>query len=180
MANVVMDTHQYLAWSPALYTIESYCQVFKVNLTGPRVSKIKYEKWVGEWSLATDVCAHWLEGFNDARSNGYQYECQKVDCPKSYLPPPYDVDFDRSAAMLGPFGESTQSTIQEGKCLIDSAHFNFNKVDKFANCQKEVFDQTFDGQFFWNFRNELEPRWNYIEAYDQGWLNFKVKTNFLQ
>lgn len=71
MENVVMDTHQYLAWSPALYTMKSYCSVFNVNLTGPRVKRIKYEKWVGEWSLATDVCAQWLEGFNDARSDGY-------------------------------------------------------------------------------------------------------------
>jgi glucan 1,3-beta-glucosidase len=107
MENVVMDTHQYLAWSPALYTMKSYCSVFNVNLTGPRVKKIKYEKWVGEWSLATDVCAQWLEGFNDARSDGYQYNCQKVECPRSYLPEEYAVDFDRSAAMLGPYGEST-------------------------------------------------------------------------
>ena len=22
----------------------------------------------------------------------------------------------------------------------------------------------------WTFRNELEPRWNYITAYDNGWI----------
>jgi hypothetical protein len=26
---------------------------------------IKYPVWVGEWSLATDMCAHWLGGLND-------------------------------------------------------------------------------------------------------------------
>jgi len=30
---------------------------------------IKYEVWVGEWSLATDVCATWLGGFNDANTD---------------------------------------------------------------------------------------------------------------
>ena len=49
----------------------AYCEAVKINLSGERVDKIKYEKWVGEWSLATDHCALWLEGFNDARSSGY-------------------------------------------------------------------------------------------------------------
>ena len=35
----------------------------------------------------------------------------------------------------------------------------------------DMFDKHLHGQFFWNFRNELEPRWNYITAYDNGWLN---------
>ena len=65
MQNVVMDTHQYLAWSPRLGSIDKYCDVYRANLSGPRVRNIKYEKIVGEWSLATDTCAMWLEGFND-------------------------------------------------------------------------------------------------------------------
>ena len=28
----------------------------------------KYEVWVGEWSLATDTCAFWLDNFNDSKS----------------------------------------------------------------------------------------------------------------
>ncbi len=69
--------------------------------------------WVGEWSLATDVCAHWLGGFNDSNTE-YQFECKKVDCPVSYMPEPYNVDFDRTAASLGPYGESDRATIKYG------------------------------------------------------------------
>lgn len=29
---------------------------------------LKYPVWLGEWALATDVCAHWLGGFNDANT----------------------------------------------------------------------------------------------------------------
>ena len=32
-------------------------------------NKTKYEVWHGEWSLATDSCAHWLGGFNDGKAN---------------------------------------------------------------------------------------------------------------
>ena len=38
-----------------------------------------------------------------------------------------------------------------------------------ARSQLEVFEKT-HGQFFWNFRTELEPRWSYIEAVKRGWL----------
>ena len=35
----------------------------------------------------------------------------------------------------------------------------------------------------WTVRNELEPRWNYIKSYDNGWIKNKMpKTpeTFLQ
>ena len=63
---------------------------------------IKYEVWVGEWSLATDVCATWLGGFNDANTDASR-TCQRVECPASYMDT-YGTDFDRTAAELGPKG----------------------------------------------------------------------------
>jgi hypothetical protein len=33
-----------------------------------------------------------------------------------------------------------------------------------------------DAQFIWNFRTELEDRWDYIRAYDRGWLNRKTQA----
>ena len=29
--------------------------------------------------------------------------------------------------------------------------------------------------FMWTFRNELEDKWNYITAFDKGWIK---RTNF--
>lgn len=45
-----------------------------------------------------------------------------------------------------------------------------------------IFDDAVEGQFIWNFRTELEPRWSYIEAYDKGWLNKSARKarTFLQ
>ena len=28
----------------------------------------------------------------------------------------------------------------------------------------------------WTVRNELEPRWNYIDSYDKGWIKNKTST----
>ena len=33
-----------------------------------------------------------------------------------------------------------------------------------------TFNKHVEGQFLWNFRNELEDKWNYVTAYDKGWL----------
>ncbi len=58
----------------------------------------------------------------------------------------------------------------KGMCPRDSAHFKDKKVAKLGAEYMETFDKHVHGQFFWTFRNELEPRWNYITAYDNGWL----------
>lgn len=55
-----------------------------------------YEVWIGEWSLATDTCALWLGGFNDANSN--PTNCKPVTCPRSYMPESeFDTSFDRGS-----------------------------------------------------------------------------------
>ena len=99
-----MDTHQYLAWwSQHGDDIGTYCDDYGstiANVAGP----VKYDVWVGEWALATDVCATWLGGFSDANTDATR-TCQRVDCPYSYLEE-HAVDFDRTAAKLGPFGKN--------------------------------------------------------------------------
>lgn len=57
--------------------------------------------------MATDVCAMWLGGFNDANTEP-QFKCKWVDCPTTYMTGS-NVDFDRSAAMLGPFGTGNKT-----------------------------------------------------------------------
>ena len=27
-----------------------------------------------------------------------------------------------------------------------------------------------DAHIIWTFRNELEPRWSYVQSYDAGWI----------
>jgi len=40
-----------------------------------------------------------------------------------------------------------------------------------AKCAHESFNKHVDGTFFWTAHNELDVRWDYIRAYDIGWLN---------
>ena len=91
-----------------MFTAEEFCDDYERNAS--TADKVKYEVWIGEWALATDVCAHWLGGFNDGNTDP-QFKCKKVSCPKSYLPAANAVDFDRTADMLGPFGTGTPEDV---------------------------------------------------------------------
>jgi hypothetical protein len=174
MDNVVMDTHQYLAWWGTTEYIGSYCDGY--GNTVRNAKNIKYPVWVGEWSLATDVCALWLGGFND-NNTPYANECQWVDCLYTYLDDSTGTDFDRTADMLGPYGSNTLSTVQKGKCPKDSANFDEDAVQTLGTCMMYIFNDAVDGHFMWTARNELEERWNYVSAYDKGWIKNSDATN---
>lgn len=128
---VIMDVHYYTAWSPAKWNIESYCDQYEEDWK--IAEKIKYDIWVGEWSLATDVCAMWLGGFNDGGAP-FVYDCAWKECPYSYLPEETAVDFDRSAAEIGPFGSITDSSPKYGKCPTDSDYFSEDDVQRLGEC----------------------------------------------
>ena len=174
--NVVMDTHQYFAWWGAQDDIGNYCDGYGGTMS--QAFDVKYDVWVGEWSLATDVCALWLGGFNDANTAAVD-TCQRVECPRSYMPV-NGVDFDRTNAKLGPFGESGAAwdhpTIQNGTCAIDSDKFDDEQVMRLGQCTLDIFNWAVQGHFMWTVRNELEPRWNYIDSYDKGWIKNKSES----
>jgi len=177
MQNVVMDTHAYMAWWEHKNDISMYCADYEGTLAN--TADIKYPIWVGEWSLATDVCAMWLGGFNDSNT-AYQFECEWVECPTTYLPSPFNVYTpDQNAAMLGPIGESDRSAIRYGQCAIDSLWFTDTNMQELADCTHQTFNDHVAGQFLWNFRNELEIKWSYQQAYDKGWINFTQSKPFL-
>jgi hypothetical protein len=84
--------------------------------------------------------------------------------------------------MLGLHGESTYSTIKSGMCLTDSNYFSHDDIKTLGDCTSFILNNAVAGQFLWNFRTELEPRWSYVQAYDNHWLNsydptYSFKTN---
>jgi hypothetical protein len=58
------------------------------------------------------------------------------------MPEPYGVDFDRTAAQLGPFGENDRSTIRYGQCLSDSEYFGDADVKVLGDCISYILNDT--------------------------------------
>ena len=97
--------------------------------------------------------------------------CKWVDCPKTYMPK-HGTDFDRSAAILGPFGSGDPKlyAIQNGKCSTDSDFFSPEQVGEIAKCAMASFDKHLNGTFLWTAHNEIEEKWDYLRAWDLGWI----------
>ena len=177
---VAMDHHGYLAWGN-WDSWEDACDQFTSDTNNTKQFRDGgIEVWWGEWALATDNCAHWLGGCNDANPNPQQ-ACKPVPCPMSYLPADqFNTEFNRdSTEPLGPWGtaDQTKCSITGGICWDDSEQFTKEEVGKLATCMLKAFDANLDAQFIWTARNEIEDKWSYVKAWDNGWINTTALPN---
>ena len=173
MEDIIMDFHFYTAWQHGFKDVKDACDYYETWISA-YADMIKYPKWVGEWSLATDVCAHWLGGFNDNKLH-MQNKCRKVECPVSYMSTEV-VDFDRAAAgPIGPYGTTEyveENCISHGMCNDDSYELlNATQVRELGQCVLDTFDRHVNASFMWTGHNEITPKWDYIRAWDLMWIN---------
>lgn len=170
--NWALDTHIYQAWSypnSIEYFEQAACAVsWQLWL----MESIGIPVVVGEWSLATDNCAMWLNGFNDNVPGYPKVECERIECPEPYMgvgqpgAPP-----DKSKGAQDPFGEGGGSYVINGTCPRDKPFpDDLEVVRDLSYAKLNVFDQNTHGNFFWNFRTEFEPRWDYQAAHKNGWM----------
>ena len=64
-------------------------------------------------------------------------------------------------------------------CPIDSDHFSERQTRRLAKSMLKTFNDHVEGQFMWNFRNEMEDKWSYVNAYDKGWINQNTSDEIL-
>jgi len=141
---VAIDNHHYQAWT-TLKTTKGFCDDYTAAFKDVETD---YEVWIGEWSLATDTCAQWLEGLNDGKTTK-RFTCKAVTCPpaNNYLQDPRVVaDFDRAAAASPPFGAEPFATygITKGSCWTGSDDLSSQDIGMIGACAVEAFDQYVD------------------------------------
>jgi glucan 1,3-beta-glucosidase len=107
-----LDTHIYQAWadpSSRAFFYNDACQQkhYIANMErefGPVV--------VGEWSLATDNCAMWLNGFNDNLSGFPRLPCKYIPCSPPYMGTEQPgTPLDPSKPIQGPYGTGMSGPI---------------------------------------------------------------------
>ena len=198
--DIAIDTHIYQAWmNPGDITS------FYSDACGKKDIILEMERSfgpvvVGEWSLATDNCAMWLNGFNDNLPGFPKLTCKFVPCPDPYMgdeqpgAPP-----DPTKPIQQPYGTGISSP-SFGLCPVDIDWFElqsgkvvqngivarqFGEQEIITEENSEVATdavmkslahkklQAFDvghGWYFWNFKTELEAQWSYLEATNRGWF----------
>ena len=196
----VLDTHQYQAWwgaAPRTAHYDASCTNRKglVDMElafGPVI--------VGEFSLATDNCAMWLNGFNDNLPAYPKRACKYISCGNtSYLGPdqPHGI-VNKSKPYLGPYGTGISGP-DHGMCPVDRDWMDHRSIidgEEFTQADylnmppkaPRGMDDTVEvrntmarslleaysfghGHMFWNFRTELyEPAWSFPEAVKAGYM----------
>ncbi|KAJ1844042.1 hypothetical protein LPJ57_009595, partial [Coemansia sp. RSA 486] len=41
---------------------------------------------------------------------------------------------------------------------------------RYVDAQLQIYDQEIAGWFYWNFRTESAPEWDYLLGVEQGWI----------
>jgi len=177
--NKAVDKHPYHAWAgwgkmPTYY--ERSCSWAAEN----ELVEDTYQWPVisGEWSLAIDTCAMWLLGFNDMQPGEPRAICDMIE-----LPPCYTGDdqpgcpLDLEEGLQGPFGSGISSPMfGRGPRGMALGTKEDEYMTNLAHKQVHSFNEG-HGWFFWNFRTEFEPHWDFLEAYRRGWFPKNVSDH---
>jgi glucan 1,3-beta-glucosidase len=203
-----LDTHIYQAWKDPDSRINYYQDACGQKGVIARMEAAFGPIIVGEWSLATDNCAMWLNGFNDNLPGFPRTGCKYIPCGESYLGSDQPgIPVDPSKAIQGPYGTGMSGPVF-GLCpvgrdwpkessgnpltgrdwvrappdvppqLDDTDHVMTNLARKKIN----AFSNIGHGFYFWNFRTDLyEPHWSYLQALDRGWIpNYNLNDPKIQ
>ena len=124
------------------------------------IAEVGYDTWMGEWSLATDTCAHWLGGFNDRQNDRAEMKCKQIECPESYMGDEFKAEttinknpigsdkmshgpFSMTDAPDGYYHGRSIMLKEDGKnyCWTDSEFFKDDDVAVIANCTLNALNQ---------------------------------------
>ena len=107
-----LDTHIYQAWRDPDSRIGFYKNACSKKSELADMERAFGPVIVGEWSLATDNCAMWLNGFNDNLPGFPRLPCKFTQCADSYLGQSQPgVPLDPAKPLQGPYGTGLSGPI---------------------------------------------------------------------
>eukprot|EP00562_Extubocellulus_spinifer_P002546 CAMPEP_0178485420 /NCGR_PEP_ID=MMETSP0696-20121128/8264_1 /TAXON_ID=265572 /ORGANISM="Extubocellulus spinifer, Strain CCMP396" /LENGTH=695 /DNA_ID=CAMNT_0020113015 /DNA_START=195 /DNA_END=2281 /DNA_ORIENTATION=+ len=193
-----LDTHIYQAWLDPGSRVSFFANACQQKKNIAAMEQAFGPIVVGEWSLATDNCAMWLNGFNDNLPGFPRLPCKYVPCAQSYM---NDDEYqqpgtpvDPSKPIQGPYGTGMSGPVW-GLCPVgrdwvremdpehgqDFVHTPAEApqrrddtdavISALALKKINAFSGIGHGFYFWNFRTDLdEPHWSYMAALEKGWI----------
>ncbi|TDH70339.1 hypothetical protein CCR75_002902 [Bremia lactucae] len=175
--DIALDTHIYQAWNSPGTSTDYFSNACQQKYTIAEMENAMMPVIVGEWSLGTDNCAMWLNGFNDNLPGFPTVQCQTTKCPiqSTYLGNNFPgTPLDTTRPIQGPYGTG-QSGPSFGDCPITSnTSFNQQTADdelvftRNLNLKKLNAFAVGHGWYFWNFKTEFGSRWNFLDLVRKG------------
>ena len=192
-----LDTHIYQAWEDPASRLTFYNNACAQKKQIAIMEQAFGPVVVGEWSLATDNCAMWLNGFNDNLPGFPRSPCKFIKCSEPYMG--YDqpgTPVDVGKGLQGPYGTGISGP-SFGLCPVDrdwlTERYNRDEggmswvssppeapkgrdgtdevMEKLALKKISAFSGIGHGFYFWNFRTDLyNPQWSYLLALQRGWI----------
>ncbi|TMW69676.1 hypothetical protein Poli38472_001832 [Pythium oligandrum] len=175
--DIALDTHIYQAWMNPSTKADYFSNACQQKYTIGTMEDSMMPVIVGEWSVATDNCAMWLNGFNDNLPGFPKVVCQLQKCPveSTYLGHGFPgTPLDVTKPIQGPYGTgmsgpsfglcpATSNVTVGQKTPQDEVDFTRNLVLKKLNAFA-----VGHGWYFWNFKTELDARWDFLQLIRMG------------
>ncbi|KAJ2746129.1 hypothetical protein GGI20_001614 [Coemansia sp. BCRC 34301] len=149
----LMDTHIYQMFDNYMVTINETAHIEMVAKMAEDVlnfDKSSIGVVVGEFSAATHDCTKYINGLG--RGSRWEGTLEGVAdhplCPFA------------TCSCTGDYGSNHEEF---------SAHYK-RFLRNYVDAQLAIYDVELAGWFFWNFRTEGAPEWDYLLGIEQGWI----------
>ncbi|KAJ9060170.1 hypothetical protein DSO57_1033759 [Entomophthora muscae] len=157
--NVMLDTHFYNVFDERLVKMNLQQHLNHSCGLSRKLERSKrfMPTFVGEWSLASTDCTRYLNGFMKGSRVARNFKNQ--ESPR--LPASYNFKKDKCAQ----YDNANRYTSGQKEFL-----------KKFFKRQISVYENAGSGWFFWNFKAENSPEWNFIMGVKKGWIKIPKTT----
>ncbi|KAJ2698557.1 hypothetical protein H4218_003222 [Coemansia sp. IMI 209128] len=149
----LMDTHIYQMFDNYMVTMNETAHIDMVAKMAEDITKFDKSNIgvvVGEFSAATHDCTKYINGLG--RGSRWEGTLEGIaDRPLCPFP---------TCSCTGDYGSNYTEY---------STHYK-RFLRNYVDAQLAIYDQELAGWFFWNFRTEGAPEWDYILGVEQGWI----------
>ncbi|KAJ2713097.1 hypothetical protein H4R19_002424 [Coemansia spiralis] len=150
--DALMDTHIYQMFDNYIITLSESAHIDMVATMAENVTRFDHSSIgvvVGEFSAATHDCTRYVNGFG--RGSRWDGTLEGVDHPLCPLAP---------CTCTGDYGGDYTQFSPSYKAFLR----------RYVDAQLAIYDQELAGWFYWNFRTESAPEWDYMLGVEQGWF----------
>ncbi|KAJ1960096.1 hypothetical protein GGI12_003992 [Dipsacomyces acuminosporus] len=150
--NALMDTHIYQMFDNYMVTLNETAHIKMVAEMAQNVTIFNKNDMgvvVGEFSAATHDCTKYINGLG--RGTRWEGTLEGQHGPLCPFP---------KCSCTGDYGSNIDEFSDHYKAFLR----------RYIGAQLEIYDRQLSGWFYWNFRAEGAPEWDYLVGVEQGWI----------